>query len=38
MKTTVITLANQPAGEVELPEALFGAEPRAEGVVTDLAT
>lgn len=30
MKTTVITLANQPAGEVELPEALFGAEPRAD--------
>jgi large subunit ribosomal protein L4 len=30
MKKTVITLANQPAGEVELPEALFGAEPRAD--------
>ncbi|GIX08956.1 50S ribosomal protein L4 [Elioraea sp.] len=30
MKTTVITLANQPAGELDLPEALFGAEPRAD--------
>jgi large subunit ribosomal protein L4 len=30
MKKTVITLANQPAGELELPEALFGAEPRAD--------
>lgn len=30
MKKTVITLANQPAGEVDLPEALFGAEPRAD--------
>lgn len=30
MKKTVITLANQPAGELDLPEALFGAEPRAD--------
>ncbi|WP_337876974.1 50S ribosomal protein L4 [Elioraea sp.] len=30
MRTTVITLANQPAGELDLPEALFGAEPRAD--------
>jgi large subunit ribosomal protein L4 len=30
MKKTVITLANQTAGELELPEALFGAEPRAD--------
>ncbi len=28
MKQTVITLANEPAGEVELPDELFGAEPR----------
>lgn len=30
MRTTVITLANQPAGELDLPDALFGAEPRAD--------
>lgn len=30
MKKTVITLANQPAGELDLPEALFGAEPRGD--------
>jgi len=30
MKTTVITLANQPVGELDLPEALFAAEPRAD--------
>lgn len=30
MKKTVITLANQPAGELDLPESLFGAEPRAD--------
>ncbi|MFQ3621932.1 MAG: 50S ribosomal protein L4 [Acetobacteraceae bacterium] len=28
MKRTVITLANEPAGELELPDALFGADPR----------
>jgi large subunit ribosomal protein L4 len=30
MKKTVITLANQPAGEMDLPDALFAAEPRAD--------
>jgi large subunit ribosomal protein L4 len=30
MKRTVITLANQPAGELDLPDVLFGAEPRAD--------
>jgi large subunit ribosomal protein L4 len=30
MKTTVITLSNQPVGELDLPEALFAAEPRAD--------
>jgi large subunit ribosomal protein L4 len=30
MKQDVITLANEKAGEVELPEALFGAAPRAD--------
>lgn len=29
-KVPVITLDNAPAGEIELPEALFGAEPRAD--------
>jgi large subunit ribosomal protein L4 len=30
MQAQVITLDNTPSGEVELPEALFGAEPRAD--------
>jgi len=30
MQTTVITLENTQAGEIELPEALFGATPRAD--------
>jgi large subunit ribosomal protein L4 len=30
MKQDVITLANQKAGEIELPEALFGIAPRAD--------
>lgn len=30
MKVTVITLDNAPAGEIELPDALFAAEPRAD--------
>jgi len=30
MQANVITLDNTPAGELELPEALFGAEPRAD--------
>ena len=30
MKFNVITLDNAPAGEIELPEALFGVEPRAD--------
>lgn len=30
MQANVITLDNTPSGEVELPEALFGAEPRAD--------
>ncbi len=30
MKQDVITLANQKAGEINLPEALFGAAPRAD--------
>ena len=29
-KVPVITLDNAPAGEIELPEALFGASPRAD--------
>ena len=28
MQVPVITLANAPAGEIDLPDALFGAEPR----------
>ena len=31
-KVPVITLDNAPAGEIELPEALFGAAPRADGL------
>src|SRR3712207_1610241 len=30
MQVPVITLSNAPAGDVELPDALFGAEPRAD--------
>lgn len=30
MQVTVITLDNAPAGEIELPEALFGAAPRSD--------
>jgi large subunit ribosomal protein L4 len=30
IKVTAVTLDNAPAGEVELPAALFGAEPRAD--------
>lgn len=30
IQVPVITLDNAPAGEIELPEALFGAEPRAD--------
>jgi large subunit ribosomal protein L4 len=30
MQTPVITLENTKAGEIELPEALFGATPRAD--------
>lgn len=30
MQVTVITLDNAPAGEIELPEALFGAAPRGD--------
>ena len=30
MKVNVITLDNAPAGEIDLPDALFGAEPRAD--------
>ena len=30
MQVPVVTLDNAPAGEIELPEALFGAEPRGD--------
>ena len=30
MQVPVITLANAAAGDIELPDALFGAEPRAD--------
>ena len=30
MQVPVITLANGPAGEIDLPDALFGAEPRTD--------
>ncbi len=30
MQVPVITLANAPAGEIELPDAVFGAEPRVD--------
>lgn len=30
MQVPVITLANAPAGDIELPDALFGAEPRVD--------
>jgi ribosomal protein L4 len=30
MQLPVITLTNSPAGDIELPDALFGAEPRVD--------